>query len=385
MVTKGKIASVLCSNFGSSSKGLVSAWVTKNQRPDLLMTANGRNSSHTVVDSTVSNTPQVFKVLPAGAFYNGVKGYRPLIYIGPGAAFKVSDLLKEMGMTDMQASQIMIHPNASIVTDQDVGYENGTMAWDGSALPAPDHKSGTTAHGTTGSGSGAARARKALRKGAIARDYDELSNMISDPFPVIDLIQNGASALMDGSQGYGLGLYTDFYPNTTSRSCTLASFLCDCDMPVSLAGDVCAVSRTMPIRIHSKRYFYDGEPITYEQSKGLAGVEVVDSYSGGWYPDQTEYTWEQVSEMAGHHVEPEITTLTKNPRRIASFSHIGFKQFLMHNTPPTGRVHLFLTFLNYLREDHQKAFTKRMSDAHPSLESVHVSDSPETDSVVGCW
>jgi hypothetical protein len=351
------------------------------------MTANGRNSSHTVVDSTVSNAPTVFKVLPAGSFYNGINGYTPIVYIGPGAAFKVEDLLKEMGEVDLQASQILVHPNASIVTDEDVAYENGSMDFEGQRYLEVQHESGTTAHGTTGSGSGAARAKKSLRKGAIARDFDALSDMLSDPFPVIEMIQGGASALLDGSQGYGLGLYTSFYPHTTSRSCTLASFFSDCDMPISLCGDVNAVARTFPIRIHNKRYFHNGLPITQSEAQALppSDVETVDSPSGDWYPDQRELSWGELSKMADHYIKPEVTTLTKCERRIGTWSDIGFKQFLAHNTPPNGRVNLFVNFLNYLHKDEQKPFIAGLTQRYPSLEAIYVSDSPETDSVVGCW
>lgn len=388
LFSRGTITTVLDAQAGSSAKGLVSAWLTKNFRPEVLMTANGRNSSHTVVDS---GRKLVFKVLPVGVFYAGHHdpSYNPIVYIGPGAAFMAKDLLSEIEMVGIRPSSVFVHPNASIVTQDDVDYENGLKTWEGEDRPCVDHQGGTTAHGTTGSGSGAARAKKSLRKGLIARDCPELASFIYRNDWLPDHIEEkGYRCLMDGSQGYWLSLYSHFYPNVTSRSTTLASFFSECDMPLRLAGNVCSVARTFPIRINSKRYFLRSENrfLTHGEALMLAskGIEPeeVDSFSGGWYEDQEELTWRDISEIAGYQVQPELTSLTKLERRIARWSDEGFKEFLRHNRAPRGFcTNLFVTFLNYLgKEPAQLEFLQSIRNNFPQVDMIYGSDSAETDS-----
>jgi hypothetical protein len=389
----GKITSVLDVGAGSSSKALVSSWLVKNHRPQILMTANGRNSSHTVVDSQARpNAPKaIFKVLPAGCFYNGVDMYYPLIYIGPGAAFTIRDLEDEMKAHGLSSEQVRIHPCASIVQQSDIDYENGLASFDGAYFRDVDHSSGTTAHGTTGSGAGCARAHKSLRKGVIARDV--VPEMCCDPIEIVRMLNKGARALLDGSQGYQLSLYSANYPFCTSRSTTLASFFAELDMPPSLIGDVVGVARTHPIRIASKRYWSPGTKsfLTHDQvqeyKRDNMVVEEIDSNSGGWMSDQTELTWEQLSERAGHHIEPEYTSLTKLRRRLASFSHLGLAQYLAMNQPPAPhRHHLAITFMNYLRLDAKvrgEFLSGVRMTSDDAVDRIMISDSSETDSLIG--
>lgn len=386
LIREGTVATVLDSQYGSTAKGVVSAYVTKNSRPKYLITANGRNSSHTVVDG---DRKVVFKVLPCGAFYNGHDGYRPQIYIGPGAAFQVQDLFSEMETCGLTEEQVWIHPNASIVTEEDIAYENGLADFSGNPLQKVDHGSGTTAHGTTGSGSGAARAKKSLRKGLIASQVTELIEMITRPDCLIhDILQNGETGLLDGSQGFLLSLYGKFYPHTTSRAVTLAGFFADCDLPLSLLGDVFAVARTYPIRIASQRFFHDGKFLKWDEVLELrkSGIEpeVIASDSGGWYKDQTEISWDSLKDPLGVQIQPELTTLTKLPRRIATWSREAFSEFVTYNTPPVGNVHLFLTFVNYLGGKSAESFLVengiRNMQMLGDIGHVFVSDGPQTDS-----
>lgn len=387
MLTPGKITSVLDAQYGSTAKGVISAHLTKTNLPDLLMTANGRNSSHTVVDK---GKTIVFKVLPVGTFYNGHKGYRPTVYLGPGAAFMVDDLRKEMDLVGLRKSQVLIHPRASIVTEADIAFENGMADFAGNLLPGVDHTSGTTAHGTTGSGAGAARAKKSLRKGRIAQDEPDLAKMLCEPEHIIDRFAQGCTGLLDGSQGFLLSLYGRFHPHCTSRPVTLAGFFSDMDLPPSLIGNVAAVARTYPIRIASKRYFAEGRFLTWHEAQRLAGlnvpIEEIDSNSGGHYPDQEELSWEAVSAMAGRTIEPELTTLTKLPRRIFGWSKASMLDFLRQNRPPEPfGTSLFLTFTNYLKAGTLTDFlgssglSTMAQDG--SLMELYGSDGPETDSV----
>lgn len=392
----GLITSVLDAQYGSTGKGVVSAWLTKRFRPDILLTTNGRNSSHTVVDKVPdpANRAQesgryVFKALPVGAYYNGWQGYRPLIYIGPGAALTCDDLRSEMAACGLERDQVIVHPACSVVTPSDIAYESGLCDFEGAYFSTPAPSSGTAAHGSTCSGAGAARARKSLRKGQIALNTISFpGTLLSGGMELINHFRDGATGLLDGSQGYLLSLYGRHYPHCTSRAVTLAGFFADLDLPPSLIGNVVAVARTFPIRINSKKWFCPERNrfLTWTEkleaeSEGKS-VQEIDSFSGGWYHDQQELSWDELSVVAGRHIEPELTSLTLLPRRLASWSDASFREFLAHNEPSLPhQVWTVLTFLNYLRPEAQSAFVERhLTTPYPNMPTL-VSDGPETDSI----
>jgi hypothetical protein len=66
-----------------------------------------------------------------------------------------------------------------------------------------------------------------------------------------------------------------------------------------------------------------------------------DGYSGDWYPDQEEITWEEIG------IEAELTTVTKRPRRIASWSWHQIVDALNDCDPDE----IFLNFCNYDQEE----------------------------------
>jgi hypothetical protein len=72
--------------------------------------------------------------------------------------------------------------------------------------------------------------------------------------------------------------------------------------------------------------------------------------SGEWYEDQQEVTWEALG------IEPELTTVTKRIRRVATFSEEQLFEALRANDPDWIAVN----FLNYLTEDMEKEFGRAL-------------------------
>lgn len=369
----GYVTMVMGSQYGSEAKGCVSALLTKVGRPDFLITANGRNSSHTVYDPEIRPERVVLKVLPAGAFYWGTNQYTPTIFIGPGAAFTVEDLKKETDLLRIPRSHVSIHPLASIVTEDDINFENGLCDFEGKPIERDDSLSMT---GTTGSGAGAARAKKSLRRGLVARDCPEVWEYATECWNVIPGVAKSNGALLDGSQGYLLSNYGKHWPHATSRSTSAAAFMSECCLPPGLLHSVVGVARTFPIRINSKRYFHTvkgkflvQDEVDNETDKSL--IQVIDGNSGNWESDQQETTWEAVG------VEPELTSLTKLPRRIATFSAKAWGDFSLHNWVPGG-VYLFLTFSNYASPSELSGIIESTNEYR--AENVFVNWGPETES-----
>lgn len=122
--------------------------------------------------------------------------------------------------------------------------------------------------------------------------------------------------------------------NCTSRNCTLQSAMDHMAVPPALVGDVYLNLRTYPIRVGN--VVEDGKQV---------------GFSGDFYPDCEELTWEQVAERSGmpsdeaHRLaERERTTVTKRIRRVCTFTFDGLEQAVKTN----GATKLCLNFVQYL-------------------------------------
>jgi adenylosuccinate synthase len=85
----------------------------------------------------------------------------------------------------------------------------------------------------------------------------------------------------------------------------------------------------------------------------------VDGYSSGdWYSDQHETNWEDLG------VEPEITTVTKRIRRVASFSMDQFYDACYANDPD----YVFVSHLDYLGRQDRRAFMEDLNSARIQMD-----------------
>jgi len=141
--------------------------------------------------------------------------------------------------------------------------------------------------------------------------------------------------LVEGAQGYGLSMYHGFYPYTTSRDVSLWQILADCGIPHDLLPtvmdlpDITVVGtcRTYPIRVANR---FDTH-----------GTQV--GYSGPCYDDQLEITFEEIGQKT------ELTTVTKLPRRIFTFSRKQIGEAIEYN----GAREIFLNFVNYCKTEEE--------------------------------
>ena len=130
---------------------------------------------------------------------------------------------------------------------------------------------------------------------------------------------------IEGAQGYSLSMYHGMYPYTTSRDVTTAQVLADCGIPYYMTPivKVYGTARTFPIRV-ANRFDDDGKQV---------------GYSGNCYPDQEEITFEDLGQST------ELTTVTKLPRRIFTFSTAQIQEAAFM----CGVHVLFMNFVNYCR------------------------------------
>lgn len=329
----GKFNVVTDGQWGSCGKGLITTALADKYHPAIISTTNMANAGHTAV--WCDGSKFVAKALPSASILkkwsNGT--YRPMIFVGPTAAFHIEQLLKEVEEIGLDSDSLVIHPRAGVITDDHRNSENELST-------GPKHVASTM------QGCGTFLADKILRKPhlKLAKDYPELQCFVNDrefmPHYNRDSLLSlrpgyHASILHEGSQGFSLDInHGSHYPQCTSRSTTAVQNLSDMGFPSSMMGRVYLVVRPFPIRVGN--IIEDGEVI---------------GHSGGTYDDHKEITWEEVATLAGapsdatqQLLSRELTTVTKRLRRVFTFSMKQLQMAAFVN----GATDIALNFANYI-------------------------------------
>lgn len=300
--------------FGSTGKGLIAGYLANTIHPDTAMTAWAANAGHTYINS--NGTKFVHTMLANGIVSRALRR----VMMGPGSLIDPVNLQNEidaarkLGYINPSIVDIMIHPNAAIITQEHRDLEAGPM----------------TKIGSTKKGVGEAAIQR------IRRDPDRqnvaavlLKNTALAPYVCSlqeweNAVDASENVLIEGAQGVSLSLYHGFYPYVTSRDVSTHQILADVGMPYRAHAHthVIGTLRTYPIRV-AHRYAEDGSKV---------------GDSGPMFRDQAEITWEDLG------VDPEFTTVTKLKRRVFTFSMEQIRQ----SVRITGADRLFLNFCNYL-------------------------------------
>lgn len=340
----GKISFLLDGAFGSSGKGKLAYWIYKRAGIDNIFSCcvSTPNAGHSVVDGELK---YFFQQLTAQA---ALEGQNRLIYLGPGSVIDFDTLDKECRLYNIKEGELYIADTAMMISDKDIKSESEDV-------------SGMLSIGSTLHGCGAARIRKISRDKSVklARDSQIPEDFITRSgvrgFILNNLI-NGWAGLCEISQGLALSLDEPTYPCNTSRNATISQSLDGLGLSPYIAGPVIVNHRTFPIRVHSHKYKSrkTGEILTIHQVREMDqdDVEVIEGYSGDFYEDSTETSWEElnIKDYDGSIIE-EVTSVTQLPRRVATFSIQCLIQSLTYSLPPDPyRVYLSLNFVNYVDE-----------------------------------
>jgi len=348
---RGKVSFVMDGAAGSSGKSLLTSFLVEHSdKVNFLMSSFTPNASHTV--SNDDGSEYVFKIFAGGSqFHERLEA----VYIVDNSAIELETLWKEMEYLKIPREKVRISPRCAIVQQIDKDFEAGLCDFHGNYYSEDELGDGTILTGSTCSGSGAVLARKVVRNKLLktAKDCPELKDMLYPMDEIVNRLDSGQCGLYEIAQGFPLSMnHHRFAPHTTSRNVTTSNALNDAMLPPSYCGHVFINLRTYPIKIHSKKYKdkVSGNFLTWEevQSASPESYEVVESYSGDFYPDQHEMSWDEVTKMSGSPTKiMEVTTLTKLPRRIANFSKINLEEAVLFNN--TGhRVFLSVNFMNYV-------------------------------------
>ncbi len=302
--------------FGSSGKGLLAGYLAMRDKPDTVITSWSSNAGHTYIDA--AGRKFIHCMLANGVVSPNLKR----IIMGPGSVINPDVLCAELesckDILEQVNPQIVIHPNAAVILQKHIDAEQtGNMV----------------SIGSTKKGCGEAiidRIRRSPTDGNVAsvalRDHPVLGGYVAASVQEYNAVLDQAEVVqVESCQGYGLSMYHGFYPYCTSRDISTAQIFADCALPIHWYNEteVIGTCRTFPIRVANR---FDAE-----------GNQV--GYSGPGYPDQHEIEWSDIG------LEAELTTVTKLPRRIFSFS----KMQVIEAVRQCSANSIFLNFMNYAR------------------------------------
>lgn len=306
--------------YGSEGKGNIVSFLAREY--DVMVRVGGPNAGHTVasIDGTYT-----YHHLPSGA-----RNVTARLLLGPGMTIRLAGLLKEIFECEITPDRLFIDPQATIIEDEDINTEKG-------------HLISTIA--STGSGSGAAAARRILNRGKgpirLARDVEELKAYVGTDEPyrgcTVDRLEeayrNNQSILLEGTQGSGLSIFHGTYPHVTSRDTNVAGCLAEAGISPSRIRKILMVVRPMPIRVGDP----DGE----------------EGYTSGELKHET--TFDEIAKESGLDPEAlktaEKTSTTKRKRRVGWFEWDQFRKACALNAP----TDIVLTFADYFTADNRNA------------------------------
>lgn len=339
------VCAVVGGGFGSEGKGLVVSRIYHQYQHHVRVGA--ANAGHTGYFPSKSGGR--FKIvsqqLPMAAWV--ANDYDLFVYVGPGAVISKEILLREIEESQINRRRLMIDPRAHVITQDQIDREQETD------LAARIGSTSTVAK----EGIGTATADRVMRS-ADCSYVSDLDNRDLHPYMGdVPLCLSGVeSILLEGTQGTGLSLTTGFHPYTTSRNTTAAGLLADSGVAPARLNRCIGVFRTFPIRVAGN--------------------------SGPFYSDSEEIQFEDLN------VQPEVTTVTKLRRRIATWSKDQYRESHRLN----GFTEVWLTFMDYIESslygcngnindwEHGKAwsFIQDVQKSLPAVPIVGIGTGPDS-------
>lgn len=324
----GLVSVVVGGQFGSEAKGAVAGFLAseqENSRRDnrvVCVRVGGPNAGHTVYGRCPIGCVEEHDALPASEARHPWR----LRQVPVAAVTNPSALLLIAAGSEVDNAVLMCEIEAL----QSAGYRiNDRLFVDESATLLEQHHidreqtMGLRGRiGSTAKGIGAARASRIWRD---ARTVGQVGDRLGLEFGTLDgaeflriELERGAHVVIEGTQGYGLGLHTKYYPTVTSGDCRAIDFLAQCGISpwASYIEElaVWVVARTYPIRV-----------------AGASG------------PLKDELSWQ------GLGLPEERTTVTQNVRRVGDWDPELVKAAVLANGGGDGGgpVHLALTMVDY--------------------------------------
>lgn len=309
-MTAGNLHVVVGGQYGSEAKGHVTGYLAAQEVEPTVIRVAGPNAGHTAYDAQQQKWS--LRQIPVAAVTNP----EAKCVIAAGSEIDPEVLHKEVhdleGCGIKIGTRLFIDGEATVVNPEHreaEGNYGGHM---------------TDRIGSTGKGVGAARADRIWRKAQRWVDAVGEGNWWSEPADTVALIESrltaGHAAIIEGTQGYALGLHAGHYPYATSSDCRAIDFC-------AMAGvnpwsncvrqtQVWVVLRTYPIRV-----------------------------AGNSGPLRRETDWDTLAMRSHGHIRTEYTTVTHMPRRVGLWDGQLARESILANGGPV--VNVALMFFDY--------------------------------------
>jgi adenylosuccinate synthase len=266
---------VVGGQFGSEAKGHITQRLTEKAQaeghlPQVIRVA-GPNAGHTGYDR--QGRRWALRQVPVAAVTEGAAclGIAAGSEIDPPVLLDEIDNLRAAGLLDNKI--LWVSDEATLIVGEYMETEKAQI----------EGRVGTTAKGI-----GVARSERLMRRAARLADAPWLIEVLQER--KVGVMPSGFSpvgiydhTIIEGTQGFGLGLHAGYYPQCTSSDCRAQDFIAMAGVAPWAFDDVKVhvVARIYPIRI-----------------AGASG------------PLLNETSWEDLG------LEPEFTTVTKKQRRV---------------------------------------------------------------------
>lgn len=297
-----ELLAVVGGQYGSEGKGAVAAHLARQPHngPTGTIRVAGPNAGHTSIDD--NGTPWPLRTIPATAAVNPTEQ----LLIAPGSEIDREVLNREIQALTSGGHDVLhrLHIDSQATVLDPIYIEE---------------EKALTMHerlGSTAKGIGAARAARIMR---TARIWGGDSFSANTTQVANEILDNHGRIIIEGTQGYGLGLHAGHYPQCTSSDCRAIDFLAMAGLnPWQSNIDrfhIYLATRPFPIRV-----------------AGPSG------------PLHGETTWDALG------LPVELTTVTKKPRRVGHWDPDLIRAAVTANGgPPT--VRLAVTMFDHVHPD----------------------------------
>jgi adenylosuccinate synthase len=332
---------VVGAQFGSEGKGAIAGFLGRSMTSDdIAVRVAGPNAGHTAYDE--AGREWKLRALPVAA----VTSKNAWLHIAAGSEIDTEVLLGEIRDADEAghrvSQRLSIHPSATLLHPKYISDEQ-SLGLVGRI-------------GSTGKGIGAARSARIMREADTALSSPSLERWLAEEDSAFDFGMY-RRVVIEGTQGYGLGLHTPYYPTVTSSDCRAVDFL-------AMSGispwatyvtelNVILVARVYPIRV-----------------AGPSG------------PLKGETTWEELG------LPEERTTVTRKVRRVGAWDDELLTEAIIANGGGNWNPHvsLALTMLDQLHHEMRDetellpaslAYVEALEAKH-EINITHVGTGPNT-------
>lgn len=330
---QGQISVVVGGQFGSEGKGAVAGWISRPQVNDrrivIGVRVGGPNAGHTVYGRCPKaieicgkcnefGHPWALRQVPVAAVTNE----KARLLIAAGSEVDPDVLADEVHQLEAAGynvrERLVVDTAATMLMESHRSMEAG--------------KELQKRLGSTAKGIGAARAdrifREAVTVGEAAEGAswdlrrDGIGLTSQTQLLIRESLDRGDHVVIEGTQGYGLGLHTQFYPYTTSGDCRAIDFLAQAGISPWRTNPLTGLSPELRIVVCFRPF-----PIRVAGNSG---------------PMKGETSWDELE------LQPEFTTVTRKMRRVGEWDPQLVEEAIQANGGLGPNLVLALTMADHI-------------------------------------